>query len=377
MPNKHIPIAGDLALPGWHALRTVPFGGAWALAGHAADRHPSFVRATCRAAFATFVGAANRQQPAAKAAHIAFNRAPGGVSPREMRLAACWTIGALGVLGGLVFGTSRSSDDKPVQHTVPAQPAPPGGKPLAALATAPGERKEAVASARVTSGEPETPPFTAAVKKVPAPKPSHAVSHHAKPRHAATTPPKRSYAVPLAGKTSGNRRADQTVQAPRVSAAQTDARASHDRETLRSQRWSEVGTVQRSAPLQADAPSAPQSISVPNAGNPGTANYRPPAAQTYLHPISRARSAPRIPQLAHLNEPRESMHREQAQLTPLQSKTPAILVATPGTSEPDAVQPAVAATSGHIEIVIGKATVRIEGDVDPAVLRHVLEALPA
>lgn len=377
MSNKHIPIAGDLALPGWHALRTVPFGKSWALAGHASDHHPSFVRATCRAAFASFVGTANRSQPAA-AAPIAFDRAPGGISPREMRLAACWTIGALGVLGGLVFGTSRSND-KPLEHTVPVQPAATSAKPLAAPAaiTAPNERQEAAPAAKAASVKPETPSHTAPVKKAPAHKPSHAVSHRTTPHPAATTKPKRSYAVPLAGKKPGTSQAHQTAHASRVAAPQVDARATHDREALRAQRWREIGAMQGYASHPANASSSPQSISVSNDRKPDTANAHPTTAQTYLHPVSRTRSAPHVAQLANLNEPRESTPRLHEGLAPLQSETPAILVATPGTSVPVAMQTTAAAGSGHIEIVIGKATVRIEGDVDPAVLRHVLEALPA
>ncbi|MBN3725842.1 hypothetical protein [Burkholderia sp. Ac-20379] len=378
MPNTHIPIAGDLALPGWHALRTVTFGGAWALAGHAADPHPSFVRATCRAAFASFVGAANRSQPATNAAPMAFHRAPGGISPREKRLAACWTIGALGVLGGLVFGTLRSNE-KPLEYVVPVQPVATSAKPLAALAavTTPSERGKAAPSAKVASVKPDTPAHTAPAKKAPTHKPSHAVSHHAKPHHAAAAHPKRSYAVPLAGKALEKQRAHRAAHAPGVASPQGDARAMHDREALRVQRWHEIGAMQGAAPHRANVSSAQRSANVSNNGQPHTANPQPAAAQTFLHPVSRPRPAPRIAQLAQLNEPHRSTPHVQERLAPLQSQTPAILVATPGTSVPAVVQAPAAATSGHIEIVIGKATVRIEGDVDPIVLRHVLEALPA
>ncbi|MEK6347180.1 MAG: hypothetical protein V4764_06845 [Burkholderia sp.] len=371
MPNPPIPIAGDLALPGWHALRTVQFGQSWALlAGHAADRHPSFVRATCRAAFATFVGAANRSHATA-AAPVALARDPRGISSRDMRLAACWTIGALGVLGGLVFGTSRGSEATPAP-TAPPQPATTSAKPLAALAavTAPGEHREVAASAAATSVKPATPPHAVPAGKAPAHTPSHAALHRAKSHPAAATPAKRSYAVPLAGKTPVKPRAHPAAQAPRAAGSQGDARAAHDREALRARRWREIGAMQGSAPH------ATPRARVSSGGNPTAAHPPPAVAHTYPHPVSHPRPAPRLAQLAQLNEPAEPAPRVRERLAPLRDETPALLVATPGTGAPVAVQTAAAAP-GHIEIVIGHATVRIEGDVDPAVLRHVLEALPA
>ncbi|WP_414451179.1 hypothetical protein AB4851_19995 [Burkholderia sp. 22PA0099] len=368
---KLIPIAGDLALPGWHALRTVPFGESWALAGHATDRHPSFVRATCRAAFASFFGTANRPQ-SAPVAHVASIRAAGGISPREIRLATYWTIGALGVLGGLVFGTSRSNE-KPLENAVPMQPAVSGAKPLAALAsvttpgaslTTPEESRKASPTASI---QPETPSPAAPVKKAPAHTPSHAMPHHATPRHAATAKHKhkhkQNYEIPLAGKAPATKQAHKTTQAPRAAAPKVDARVAHDRDALRAQRWREIGAMQRFAPHRAAALPTPAPVNAVSDGKLGTPNLDPAATRAYAHPVSHAHLA----QTSRAQEP----------LVPLRSETPAILVATPGTSAPVAMPAAAKTAAGHIEIVIGKATIRIEGDVDPAVLRQVLAALPA
>ncbi|WP_414442858.1 hypothetical protein [Burkholderia sp. 22PA0106] len=365
---KLIPIAGDLALPGWHALRTVSFGESWALAGHAADRHPSFVRATCRAAFASFFGTANRPQSAPAMAHVASNRAASGISPREIRLAAYWTIGALGVLGSLVFGTSRSNE-KPLENTVPMQPAASSAKPLAALAsvTTPGAGlttpEESSKASPAASVQPETPSPAAPVNKAPARPPSHAMPRHTTQRHAAAVKHKQSYEIPLASKALATKQARKPTDAPRAAAPKVDARVAHDRDALRAQRWREIGAMQRFAPHRAAALPTPAPVNAVSDGKLGPPNLDPAATLAYAHPVSHAH----IAQTSHARGP----------LAPLRSETPAILVATPGTSAPVVMPPAAKTAPGHIEIVIGKATIRIEGDVDPAVLRHVLAALPA